>query len=116
MHSSLQGTEQPGGALALFTGVCSLPVPQHVTVSLSRGGTAHALEHSELQLLWEGQAQPARRPRHRGAEVVVGGVDRLTGAQISLQSVELGWFSSRSVMGQDTWLRSNFLAAVRREG
>lgn len=82
-------------------------------MSLNRGGTARALEHVELQLLWESHAQPARRPGHRGGGR---GVDRLTGARISLQSVEPGWFSSRSVMGQDTCFRSIFLAAAWREG
>lgn len=42
---------------------------QCVTVSLNRGRTARVLEHGELRLLWEGQAQPARRPGHRGVEV-----------------------------------------------
>lgn len=49
MHSKLQGTDQTGGAPALFTGVCAEPVPQGATVSLNRGGTARAAEHVELQ-------------------------------------------------------------------
>lgn len=57
MHSKLRGTGQLGGALALVTRVCSLPVPQGATVSLNRGGMGRALEHTELQLI---ERTPAR--------------------------------------------------------
>lgn len=57
MRSKLQGTDQLGGALALVTRVCSLPVPQGATVSLNRGGPGRALEHAELQLI---ERTPAR--------------------------------------------------------
>lgn len=104
-----------GGALALFTGVCSLPAPQYVTVSLNRGGAACAFEHVELQ--WRGGAQPSQQEDLDTGAGQEGAGNRQAGRGLNFPAVMgPGWFSNSSVMGQDMCLRSIFLAVMRREG